>query len=282
MCSTAPRIKHHFFDKKKMLAKRAQPGAASEPNKRLRSSSRIRHAQLVAGVTDASTGAAATSLRLHSSSPFFVAWNGVLVLTFAGFPPSLAGVKARLNRDAAELGLRAEQFGSKWPKVTLASLSDTAPPLTLTQLEQLREVCRAHAASTHTPPMCVPVHTLSVVQYARRSLEKPSRREDIRLHAADSDGSSMPDASEIQRVDGVVSEWANLEAYHPRVAAPGSRASSYRHASSAGHTCVTFLNAGEDLTTAVRAFQRAVDSLLPGHYVWFDESAWHCTLRALD
>ena len=59
---------------------------------------------------------------------YFVAWNGVLTLVYEGFPPVLAGIKARLNE---EDGLPPENFGSRWPKTTLAALHDDAPPLSL-------------------------------------------------------------------------------------------------------------------------------------------------------
>ena len=52
---------------------------------------------------------------------YFVAWNGVLTLVYDGFPPVLAGIKARLN---AEDALPPENFGSRWPKTTLAALRD--------------------------------------------------------------------------------------------------------------------------------------------------------------
>ena len=92
-----------------------------------------------------------TALCVHSR-PYFVAWNGVLVLAYAGFPPPLAALKASLNADADALGLRPEQFGSKWPKTTLAALDDSAPPLSLAQLAQLRDTCDKHAALLPSPP----------------------------------------------------------------------------------------------------------------------------------
>ncbi len=41
---------------------------------------------------------------------YFVAWNGVLTLVYDGFPPVLAGIKARLNE---EDDLPPENFGSR-------------------------------------------------------------------------------------------------------------------------------------------------------------------------
>ena len=253
-----------------------------------RASPRHRHARLATAVSEIvrAEHSSQTSLCIHSR-PFFVAWNGVLVLTYAGFPPPLAALKAALNSDADTLGLRPEQFGSKWPKTTLAALDDSAPPLSLAQLTQLRAACDKHAALLPSSPhrRRVAVRQLSVIEYEQRGLERPRRRTDVPLPAAattDETAAAEPAAAEVARVNGVLSEWDPLEPYWPRVAAAGSRASSYRHESPAGCTCVAFLDFGDELSEAIRAFRRDVDRLLPGHYAWLEERSRHCTLRALD
>jgi hypothetical protein len=145
---------------------------------------------------------------------FFCAWNGVLCMVFDGFPPALAQLKERLNATAAATVIctttptspgssssslqslsppphsffKGENFGSKWPKATLAALSDRAPPLTLQQLQKLRRLCVIHAqhltssspqqqqqettTTTTTSPLQLEVSELSVVHYSQRSLEK--------------------------------------------------------------------------------------------------------------
>jgi len=146
---------------------------------------------------------------------FFCAWGGVLVLVFANFPPPLHNIKAALNvacaDAAAEAGktARGENFGSKWPKATLAATADDAPPLSLPQLATLRQVCLKHGAALRqsllaqsTPSgfgrngcsrsgslkrgstcqreedhVAVPVSTVTVVHYKHRGLEAlPGRR----------------------------------------------------------------------------------------------------------
>jgi len=67
----------------------------------------------------------------------------------------------------------------------------------------------------------------------------------------------------------------------------GSRISSYRHASPAGATLVTFLaTSGGDQWASVlrqlRAFRESVDGAFPGRFAWLAEESLHCTLRALD
>ena len=90
---------------------------------------------------------------------YFVAWNGVLTLVYEGFPPVLAGIKARLNEEDA---LPPENFGSRWPKTTLAALHDDAPPLSLAELTSLRALCEEHASKLS---LRVPVSSLSFVSF---------------------------------------------------------------------------------------------------------------------
>ncbi len=203
---------------------------------------------------------------------YFVAWNGVLTLVYDGFPPVLAGIKARLSE---EDGLPPENFGSRWPKTTLAALHDDAPPLSLAELTSLRALCEDYASQLS---LRVPVSRLSFVSYAQRGLESVRERSDVALGSAVDDGE--PSDAEQARVRGVVDEWSDLEAYLPRVNAPGSRISSYREASPQGSTLVAFIGASE-LRELVAQFRSAVDALLPGRYAWLDDASLHCTVRAL-
>ena len=203
---------------------------------------------------------------------YFVAWNGVLTLVYAGFPPALAGIKARLNE---EDGLPPENFGSRWPKTTLAALHDDAPPLSLAELTRLRELCEEHASKLS---LRVPVERLSFVAYDQRGLEGDATRSDVALGSAVDD--AEPSDAEQARVRGVLDEWSDLEAYLPRVNAPGSRIGSYRESSPQGSTLVAFVGTSE-LRELVAPFRSAVDALLPGRYAWLDDASLHCTVRAL-
>ena len=203
---------------------------------------------------------------------YFVAWNGVLTLVYAGFPPVLAGIKARLNE---EDGLPPENFGSRWPKTTLAALRDDAPPLSLAELTSLRALCEEHASQLR---LRVPVSSLSFVSYDQRGLESVRERSDVALGSAVDD--SEPSDAEQARVRGVLDEWSDLETYLPRVNAPGSRIGSYREESPSGVTLVAFVGASE-LRELVAQFRSAVDALLPGRYAWLDDASLHCTVRAL-
>ena len=203
---------------------------------------------------------------------YFVAWNGVLALVYAGFPPVLAGIKARLNEEGA---LAPENFGSRWPKTTLAALHDDAPPLSLAELTSLRALCEEHASKLS---LRVPVSSLSFVSYDQRGLESGVTRSDVALGSAVDD--AEPSDADQARVRGVLDEWSDLEAYLPRVNAPGSRIGSYRESSPQGSTLVAFIGASE-LRELVAQFRPAVDALLPGRYAWLDDASLHCTVRAL-
>ena len=203
---------------------------------------------------------------------YFVAWNGVLTLVYDGFPPVLAGIKARLN---AEDALPPENFGSRWPKTTLAALHDDAPPLSLAELTSLRALCEEHASQLS---LRVPVSSLSFVSYDQRGLESVRERSDVALGSAVDD--SEPSDAEQAHVRGVLDEWSDLEAYLPRVNAPGSRIGSYRESSPQGSTLVAFVGTSE-LRELVALFRSAVDALLPGRYAWLDDASLHCTVRAL-
>ena len=203
---------------------------------------------------------------------YFVAWNGVLTLVYAGFPPMLAGIKARLNE---EDGLPPENFGSRWPKTTLAALHDDAPPLSLAELTSMRALCEEHASKLS---LRVPVSSLSFVSYDQRGLESGVTRSDVALGSTVDD--AEPSDAERERVRGVLDEWSDLETYLPRVNAPGSRIGSYRESSPAGRTLVAFVGTF-GLRELVAQFRSAVDALLPGRYAWLDDASLHCTVRAL-
>ena len=135
---------------------------------------------------------------------FFVAWSGVLTLVYEGFPPCLVDIKATLTESLAAVA--PEKFGSLWPKTTLAALRDDAP-LSLADLQTLRDLCTEHAAALRQERP-VRVASVSAVAYEQRGLErvrcehrrplKPRPAGAPPVHAA---------ATERARVHGVLGEW---------------------------------------------------------------------------
>jgi len=239
--------------------------------------------------------AAATATQLEPRS-FFVAWSGVLVLAYDGFTPPLASIKRALNESA--LPLCRESFGSKWPKTTLGAVADDAPPLTAAQLAALKALCLRH--SGNFTGCAVPVRVASLVSYDWRGLEQLTARDDCVMMNAPAATPESPTDEERSRVSGVLAEWDDVDAYLAPANQPGSRASTYRHASPTGRTIVCFLDAAAApspaapptaapatppttaLLSKVAMFQAEVDALLPGRYVWLAPASLHVTLRAAD
>ena len=267
--------------------------------------------EAVSNILSQQPSIAACYLRPHPQQALFIAWNGVIVLVYDRFPPSLVQAKTKIasnnnNDDGVMLHLTEENFGSKWPKTTLGAVRDGVDELTLEQFEKLRDLCNQYSKriitassssssssseqlQNHTPAESnrIKVATLSVVQYACRGLERLEKRIDITLddspHDDVEEDNSKPSDEEQSRVNSVISEWNDAQAYLPRVNAPGSHIGSYRQ-DTHGNTCVAFIDSAMPsyLRKCLSEFRNAVNDEFSGRYVWLDESSLHCTLRSLD
>lgn len=224
------------------------------------------------------------SLRPHPRCSLFVAWNGVLVLVYQGYPPAL--VAARQCIEHAVPTLRKENFGSKWPKTTLAAVrGEAAQDLSLKDAELLKRICMEYSQRIASEKEEIGVHSLSAVDYHCRSLEELRSRIDVALTPSGGTDDSLksPDADQREIVDSVVAEWSGLTQYLAKMNAPGSDITSYREKSPAGSTCVAFLSTLPDtLEKHLKDFQSALDKQFPGRYAWLDTDSLHCTLRSLD
>lgn len=215
---------------------------------------------------------------------FFVAWDGVLVLSYTGFSSSLLEAKRRLDSTANhQTTLKPEGFGSKWPKTTLGAVRDDAPPLTVEELERLLELCKTN--SSVLSDLRVPLKKLSVVHYQCRSLEQLIQRDDIELAEASTTQEVPVSAEQRERVQSVLSEAANVTEYVKRVNPSRENAfsniSSYRNPVE-GCTCIAFLSKNHQLLATLRSFRHEVDQSFPGRYEWMEEESLHCTLRSID
>lgn len=240
---------------------------------------------------------AACSLRPHPVCCLFVSWNGCLVFVYDGFPPPLVQAKTRItNNNNAALHLKEENFGSKWPKTTLGAVMDDADELSVEQFTRLKHICHRFSkriidasVSTHNNMSRsneIKVTTLSIVDYKQRGLERLNERIDVPLDDSTMKEDSVnitPSKEEQSRVNSVISEWNDVQAYLPKVNAPGSRIDSYRQASR-GFTCVAFIDSSlsQHLRDVLSEFRGVVDEEFPGRYGWLDETSLHCTLRSLD
>ena len=109
-------------------------------------------------------------IRPHPNTCLFVAWNGVLVLVFSGFPEPLVAAKERLGTLLPDLA--PEKFGSKWPKTTLGAVVDDAADLTIGELRRLRGICMEYTEKIRASKHLLLVNSLSCVDYDCRGLEK--------------------------------------------------------------------------------------------------------------
>ncbi|KAJ3176465.1 hypothetical protein HK101_010437 [Irineochytrium annulatum] len=165
---------------------------------------------------------------------FFVAWNGVLTLAFAGFPSAMVDLK---NAVGDALGLMPENPGSKWPKVqallsrdflakgskvTLAALTNGSEPLTLQELEVLQRVCLScsDALLIGTPPFCI--RRLTLTTFGCRSVEKVLQRTDMATMEGREMDSSVS-AEQAAYVLGVLAEGNDAGAYLENVRKEGNR-----------------------------------------------------------
>eukprot|EP00986_Skeletonema_menzelii_P000947 scaffold266_cov76-Skeletonema_menzelii.AAC.12 len=242
----------------------------------------------------------------HPACCLFVSWNGCIVLVYDGFPPPLVQAKTRIENHDTRLHLKEENFGSKWPKTTLGAVLDGADELSPEQFVTLKKICNKYSKQIRDAPVSsenilmrseIKVATLSIVEYQQRGLERLCKRIDIPLddsttnsHDDDDDDDVKKDSINItpfkeekSRVNSVISEWNDVQAYLPKVNAPGSRFGSYRQ-DSRGCTCVAFIDSSlpKHLRSLLSEFRDAVDEAFPERYGWLDETSLHCTLRSLD
>ena len=255
---------------------------------------------------------------------FFVAWSGALTLAWHGFPPEIEALKRDIAR--AFPALKPENPGSRWAKTTLGCLRDTKR-LTPEQLERLGNICARFRSPLNMPvircpgapdddgdgpppttPGCVPVDTLSVITYERRSLERVVSEHVVRLRDAGTNGASPhesrvrggaretgsrrrrrvdpPSAAESAVVDEVVAQFSfpkdDAKQYFFDAARDGSRESHYRD-TKLGVTLAARVAGSlpRELKKLLSEFRQQVDDALPDMYAWFDDESLHCTVRGL-
>ncbi|KAI9343558.1 hypothetical protein BDR26DRAFT_858320 [Obelidium mucronatum] len=211
---------------------------------------------------------------------FFVAWRGVLTLAFTGFPNELVALKQRIQNEFGS-SLPIENSGSKWPKMTLGCLRDSAKPLTQEQVDQLNALCEQMNTNLALLEDDFAVSKISYVVFGCRSLEKVVVQADVELTHEDSSREIELNAvSEEQKeaVEAVLQESQEKEAYLKEIQKEGHREKHYTE-DHAEATIAVFLGTNPDVVAVLTQFQTAVDFLLPGYYRWFKHEALHCTLR---
>jgi hypothetical protein len=242
----------------------------------------------------------------------FVAWNGIPCLVFEGFPPPCVETKGQLNNNNTDL-LKPENFGSKWPKVTLGYPSN--PIETVQELETIKSICQSFQNNDNNDwkassgGAVVSVEKLSIVHYEQRSLEviiqrrdytvggDESKKNESSLVTSSSSSSSSPETTkcsssdssherasqdEMDRVNGVLAEWDDTSTYLENVRPPPAQ--PYREGSPSGYCCVVFLELKENdpILKVIQEFRGKIDEAFPGRFEWMKDDSLHCTLRAMD
>ena len=203
---------------------------------------------------------------------FFVAWNGVPMLSYVGFPMALLSLKEQLNHQL--LKLRTENPGSKWAGTTLGALLDNKV-LSLAELKQLKEICSFFEPQfKEIPPILIT--ELAYVLFENRSLEKLLLNVPLPL-ASNLDESNIL-ATHLQETNAIHAQFDanNLKDYLPLVQRAGNRESHYRmpHVES---TLVAWI----EEPPMVQAFIQQVNQELPHTFAWFHPASRHITIRAL-
>ena len=198
---------------------------------------------------------------------FFVSWQGAMTLVFTGFPEPLRELKAFLNLIS---GVAEENFGSRWPKITLGCLKESIT-LEEDQFKKLTALAQEYGQRLQESGWRMPVDALRVVVLGNRQLSKRLIDYEIKLtNPVDETG---PIEEELLRIDpflkqGILEGEAFLKELRG-VNVPGGRQSR----SEEDHVETSLVCQAKDLPPAVNEFKQAVDKLLPNYYVWFPEES---------
>ncbi|KAJ3391334.1 hypothetical protein HDU92_009101 [Lobulomyces angularis] len=231
-----------------------------------------------------------TSQFSLKAKDFFIAWHGVLTLAFTGFPNSVETLKSKLTK--AKIIPTPENFGSRWPKLTLGSqmlnfsllnsylhlgaLKDEKT-LCLKELNTLKEICLKFQLIRNES--IKKVVKLSYVFFRNRSLEDIIFQVDMSLDHSFTTKDVEISESQSQVVNNILAEMEDSEIYLKEVEKFGNRISHYRslHIET---TLVAFIDELV-LKETILKFKREVDTVLPGCYEWISESALHVTIASL-
>mmetsp|Transcript_85182 Transcript_85182/g.245908 ORF Transcript_85182/g.245908 Transcript_85182/m.245908 type:complete len:257 (-) Transcript_85182:66-836(-) len=201
---------------------------------------------------------------------FMVAWSGVLVLAFEGWPSEVERVKRRISDEG--LPVPPENPGSIWPKTSLAAMHDNKR-LTPEQLEALSLACVEATDRLKASSWEVQVDTLHSTTYLCRSHERLMCSAALPLRGP----LAGPPSEGSQRYVNEVVGQCGSEGYWFHASRDGSRAGHYR-GNVIGNSMVAWLASPPPGLDTLR---EQVEAALPGYYCWFADSSFHCTLRAL-
>ncbi|MFT5143472.1 MAG: hypothetical protein ACI80V_002232 [Rhodothermales bacterium] len=202
---------------------------------------------------------------------FFLAGSGVLTVAFDGFTPGLRALKTALSE-----GLRGEDPGSLWPKVTLAALTGKEP-LSLSELQCVWRATEQAGSLLAAEPCFVLVDQVWAVEALVKSLELTGATTSFPLASSTE---SEVEQSHREYVGEVLGQWnANPSAaYLAELGKSGHRREHYQRPCRA----TSLVSYVPDNIPGLSDLEERLSRVLPGRFHWFESASRHLTIRTLD
>jgi len=204
----------------------------------------------------------------------------VLTLAFESWPAELTVVKRQVS-NVPEFKEAKENFGTRWPKVSLAALRDDAPDISMKDLKELTDACREFDAQLQN--LVLRLTGVSIVVMSSRSLEHHLVRIDYPFSKPQDEGAEqIYDEESFEIVREVVAETERLQDYIAKVNQPGNRCQHYNSSIWTESTLVCFISIEQEFSEVLDLFRARVESVLPDMYEWMPRKCLHLSLRALE
>ena len=207
---------------------------------------------------------------------FFIAWCGVPMLTYNGFPNAILDLKNQIETHIPRL--TEENPGSKWPGTTLGALRE-GHLLSFEELRILRQICTDFEPEIRAMQAVFAINELQYILFGCRSLERRLLTTPLPLHHGRYDTSDLPRKHKnwVQHIHAQFDE-NRLADYLPAVQQPGHHISHYRNTHVEG---TLVFDLPPEQPDYIERFIEAVNRALPDRYTWFEPSARDITIRAL-
>jgi len=189
---------------------------------------------------------------------FFVSWNGVVTIVFSGWPYSVIDMKQSLESSLPNL--KKEDFGSKWPKITLAVLKDNSL-FDKSRLEEIRSYCDTYSEKLKSWNWKLYVDAVTISHYECRSQERVLSERKIFLADRRKNDAIQPLQVDLHETDD--EPYLNV----------GNRLKHYRDP-----------HIGASIVYRLQSIPVIIDEFiknLPEYYEPLHDSSWHVTIRGI-
>jgi hypothetical protein len=212
-----------------------------------------------------------TPSAMMRPASFFLAGSGVLTLAFDGFTPGLHALKKGLSQ-----GLRPEDPGSLWPKVTLAALAGKGA-LSLSELQSVWRATERAGSLLAADPCFVLVNQVWVVEALVKSLELTGASTSFQLASRTE---SEVEESHRAYVQAVLGQWNAhpSSVYLAELGKCGHRREHYQRPCRA----MSLVSYVPDHISGISDLKERLSRTLPGRFHWFEPASRHLTIRTLD